>query len=104
MIDSDVALTVVTRIPRTTTEMYREWAGLAEDDNMTASRRHARRRLGHALERLAREGVIQRGIIEGDGHRPWVCFWREDLGAGDSNRDSEGPDGETAGGSERGAT
>lgn len=76
------ALALVTRVPRTTAEIYRDLHGLEPGARMSVSHRNARRRLGQLLEKLHREGKINRGIIEGEGHRPWVCFWT--LDAGDS--------------------
>lgn len=80
------ALELVTRIPRSANEIYREEiAGLAADVRLTVSHRNRRRELGRLLGQLAREGLIARGVIEGEGHRPWVCFWTLDSrpGAGD---------------------
>lgn len=74
--ERQTALGLVSRVPRTATELYREWADLPADFRLPISHRRRRAELGRTLESLAREGVIHRAVEEGEGHRPWVVFWR----------------------------
>lgn len=72
-IDEDTARRLVSRVPRTTAEIYREYMGLPPDYKVTISHRRARQRLGKTLEWLARKGEIIREA-QVDGDRQLVCF------------------------------
>lgn len=72
-IDEQTALSLVTPVPRTTAEIYREYMGLPADYKVTISHRRARQRLGRTLEWLARKGEIIREA-QVDGDRQLICF------------------------------
>lgn len=72
-IDDSTARGLVTRVPRTTAEIYREYMGLPDDYKVTTSHRRTRQRLGKTLEWLARKGEIIREV-QVDGNRQLITF------------------------------
>lgn len=66
--ERSVALSLVSAVPHTADELYRTNAGLPADVRLTVSHRRARKRLGRALEQLAREGKIIRDVTTGAHH------------------------------------
>lgn len=74
-------LACVDSTPHNATDIYMRWAELPEWKALTRRHRNERKWLAQALENLADDGLIHRGVIT-EEDRTWVGFWRTDDGSG----------------------
>lgn len=69
-------LKLLDRIPRSATELYFAWSGVAPGKSLSRRERNQRFALAKYLQRESLKGTLTRAVITDTG-RTYVAFWRK---------------------------